>query len=126
MDWLNNFIDDFWSNVSDFFSSEDEGLLYYTFEIIGSFFNLILQWISYGWSFLFDNLISFFYSIFFSNYEGTVNTGKYAVDSIFSFQNHSTSLFSVDMIYFFFGCVIMVFIFKFVLKIVLQLVGMLR
>lgn len=125
MEFLNNLIDDFWTFISNSQEgSESANSIFYNF--FYSIFQLILKWITEGWSFLFGEFTTFIYGILFNNYGSTVNTGKYAIGRIFSFQSNSSDVFSVDMIYFFFGCIITVFVFKFIINILLKVLGMLR
>ncbi len=125
MSTLSEFIDRIWQyigGVSDLFNDSDYAIYYV---IRDKFFALVLQGISEGFSFLFGEFLNSIYRILFSNPDGTISTGKYAVDRLFSFKV-SNDVFSVDMIYFFFGLILTVFIFKFVFDLFLKFMGMLR
>ncbi len=121
MEFLNDLVDRFWIFISDYQQQTEENNDFFL-DIFRSIIHLFLKWIADGWSFLFGEFTTFIYSLLFDNYDSTVNTGKFAVDRIFSFQP-SGDVFSFDMIYFFFGCIFTIFIFKFILNAFLSIVG---
>ncbi len=125
MSTISDFIDRIWQFIggtADLFNDSDYNILYV---LRDKFFSLVLQGIAEGFSFLFGEFLNSIYRILFSNPDGTISTGKYAVDRLFSF-NVSNDVFSVDMIYFFFGLVLTIFIFKFIFDLFLKFMGMLR
>lgn len=123
MEWFDNVLEDIWDSISQYFSSSsDDSLLSPLYDFVQGLFHIITQLISHLWSFFFGEFTSLIYGMMFDNYDSTVSTGRFAVDQIFSFQSHSNDVFTVDMIYFYFGCVITVFFFKLVIHIVSKLV----
>lgn len=125
MNTLSDFIDRVWQFIGGFADTMNDSDFSLYFLIRDKFFSLVLQGISEGFSFLFGEFLNSIYRILFSNPQGTISTGKYAVGRLFSF-NVSSDVFSIDMIYFFFGLILTIFIFKFVFQIFLKIMGLLR
>jgi hypothetical protein len=125
MNTISEFIDRLWQFLGGFADSMNDSDYAIYYVIRDKFFALVLQGITEGFSFLFGEFLNSIYRILFSNPSGTVSTGKYAIGRLFSY-NVSGDVFSVDMIYFFFGLVLTIFIFKFIFDLFLKIMGMLR
>ncbi len=125
MEWFDNIIEDVWYSISQYFSnSSDDNLLSPLYSFVEGLFHIITQILTRLWTFFFGEFTSVVYNILFDNYDNTVSTGRFAVDRIFSFQGNSSDVFTVDMIYFFFGCIVIIFFFKLIVHIVLRLIHM--